>query len=64
MTARMKGRKRRVVAVLRRVAAWAAKRPDIVAVVLVGSYARGRPGMGSDVDLVVVTTDPGRYLER
>ncbi len=47
---------------LGRVDAWAARRPDVVAVALVGSWARGRPRMGSDVDLVVLTTDKPTYL--
>ena len=47
---------------LGRVGAWAARRPDVVAVALVGSWARGRPRMGSDVDLVVLTTDKPTYL--
>ena len=47
---------------LGRVGALAARRPDVVAVTLVGSWARGRPRMGSDVDLVVLTTDKQTYL--
>jgi predicted nucleotidyltransferase len=47
---------------LGRVGALAARRPDVVAVALVGSWARGRPRMGSDVDLVVLTTDKPTYL--
>ena len=47
---------------LGRVGAWAARRPEVVAVALVGSWARGRPRMGSDVDLVVLTTDKPTYL--
>ena len=47
---------------LGRVGAWAARRSDVVAVALVGSWARGRPRMGSDVDLVVLTTDKPTYL--
>ena len=47
---------------LARVDAWAARRPDVVAVALVGSWARSRPRMGSDVDLVVLTTDKPTYL--
>ncbi len=47
---------------LEQVAAWAARRPDVVAVALVGSWACGPPRMGSDVDLVVLTTDKSAYL--
>jgi uncharacterized protein len=34
---------------------WAQGRSDIEAVVLVGSYARGRAGMASDLDIVILT---------
>jgi uncharacterized protein len=44
-------------------AAWAAGRSDIVAVALVGSYARGTPQPDSDVDVVILTNDPRRYLD-
>jgi predicted nucleotidyltransferase len=47
---------------LARVDAWAARRLDVVAVALVGSWARGIPRMGSDVDLVALTTDKPTYL--
>ena len=47
---------------LARVDAWAARRPDVVAVALVGSWARGSPRMGSDVDLVALTTDKPTYV--
>jgi uncharacterized protein len=45
-----------------RVRDWAVRRPDVVAVALVGSWACGPPRMGSDVDLVVLTTDKSAYL--
>ena len=38
--------------------AWARTQPDVRGVALVGSRARGRARLGSDVDLVVVTEDP------
>ena len=38
--------------------------PHVVAVGLVGSYARGAGRPTSDVDLVVLTTDPAALLER
>lgn len=41
---------------------WAATRPDVRAVALVGSWAREEAGPGSDLDLVVLTDDPGAYL--
>ena len=41
---------------------WAQLRPDIEAVVLVGSYARDAATEDSDVDLVVLTSGVERYL--
>ncbi len=45
-----------------RVVRWAAARPDVVAVALVGSWARGAARPDSDVDLVVLTRDRDGYL--
>ncbi len=52
--------------VLDRFLAWAHSRPDVRAVVIVGSRARkDHPADAySDLDLVVVTTDPNRYLSQ
>ena len=36
---------------------WAEGRPDVVAVVLVGSWARGDARMDSDVDVELLTED-------
>ena len=47
-----------------RIAAFARTRPDIRAVALVGSWARGQAGPDSDVDVVVLTDDPLAYLDR
>ena len=33
------------------------------AVALVGSWARGSATMGSDIDVVLVTSDPGQYID-
>lgn len=41
---------------------WAAGQPDIQGVSLLGSYARGQVHEDSDVDLVLVTLAPLRYL--
>ena len=41
---------------------WARSRPDIEAVALVGSYAREAATESSDVDLVILTSGPDRYL--
>ncbi len=42
---------------------WAATQPDIVAVALVGSHARGTAVPASDIDLVILTSCPQRYLQ-
>lgn len=44
--------------------AWAAQRSDIVAVALVGSYARNAASPESDVDLVLLTSRPTHYTMR
>jgi predicted nucleotidyltransferase len=48
---------------LNEVRTWAESQPDIAAVVLVGSQARGQATPESDVDLVILTTQPARYLQ-
>ena len=40
---------------------WAAPRPDVVALALVGSWARGAARPNSDVDLVLLVTEPATY---
>ena len=47
--------------VIQRVTRWAASRSDITGLLLAGSCARGTPGPGSDIDLVLLTTDQTRY---
>jgi uncharacterized protein len=42
---------------------WAAKQPDILAVAIVGSHARGMARPDSDIDVIVIVDDPVRYLE-
>jgi UTP:GlnB (protein PII) uridylyltransferase len=42
---------------------WASTQLDIQAVALVGSYARNMATESSDIDLVLLTTRPNRYLE-
>ncbi len=41
---------------------WASAQADILAVALVGSHARNAAREDSDVDLVVLTNDPHKYL--
>jgi aminoglycoside 6-adenylyltransferase len=49
---------------LARIVAWAEAQPDVRGAILVGSYARSeRPAdESSDLDLVVIATEPERYL--
>jgi predicted nucleotidyltransferase len=42
---------------------WASSQPDIRGVALVGSYARNAATESSDVDLVILATDPQSYLQ-
>ena len=62
MTARFKGRRRRAADAVDAAADWAALESSITALGLVGSYASGHPSMASDVDLVVLTRRPDRYV--
>ncbi len=41
---------------------WASAQPDVKAVALVGSYARDAALEGSDVDLLILTTDMAKYV--
>lgn len=42
---------------------WATAQANIEGVALVGSYARGTATENSDVDLIILTSEPVRYLE-
>ena len=42
---------------------WASDQPDVQAIALVGSYARGAARADSDIDLVILTDQPGIYLD-
>jgi len=42
---------------------WASAQEDIQAIALVGSYARGAARDDSDIDLVLLTDEPQKYLE-
>ena len=43
--------------------AWADAQPDIQAVALVGSYARNAATETSDIDLVIIASQPETYLQ-
>jgi predicted nucleotidyltransferase len=42
---------------------WASDLSDVQAIALVGSYARGEAKDDSDIDLVVLTDQPQKYLD-
>jgi len=52
-----------VEALLVEVVTWARRVPGMKAVALLGSHARGEPRPDSDVDLLLLTTDPGALLD-
>ena len=41
---------------------WAGRREDVQAIAIVGSWARGTARPDSDVDVVIITIDPDRYV--
>ena len=47
---------------LEKVRKWADTQKDIKAILLVGSYARGQAHDDSDIDLVLLTNEPDKYL--
>ena len=49
-------------ALLTKVTDWAKDQPDIFGVALVGSYARDQAREDSDIDLIILTNDPAKYL--
>jgi hypothetical protein len=63
MTARLKGRRREVAAVIDDIARWAVGQDSVLAVAVVGSYARGAERMASDVDIVIIAEDPCRFTD-
>lgn len=42
---------------------WASSQEDVQAIALVGSYARGEVREDSDIDLVILTDQPGKNLD-
>jgi predicted nucleotidyltransferase len=55
-------RTREIAELLAAVRAWAETRPDIRAIAVAGSWAHGDARMDSDLDLVVLSTEPEQYL--
>ena len=58
----MMGKQVNVAAFLEQITAWAATRPDVASVALVGSHARGTARADSDVDLVILCASPAQML--
>lgn len=56
-------RHREVDAFLDLLAGWAKRQADVVAVAIVGSWARGDARMDSDLDVILLTEAPERYVE-
>lgn len=52
----------KVKAFLEKFAGWVRTQPEIEAAALVGSYARDAANEQSDVDLIILTNQPARYL--
>ena len=52
----------RVASFLEHSTRWAAAQPDMLALALVGSYARNAAQETSDVDLVLISSRPDHYL--
>jgi predicted nucleotidyltransferase len=48
---------------IQQVTQWASAQSDVQAVALVGSYARNAATEASDIDLILITRNPDRYLE-
>jgi predicted nucleotidyltransferase len=48
-------------AIVAPVTAWARSRPDILGLAVVGSWARGAARAGSDVDLILLASDPQSF---
>lgn len=48
---------------LRDMASWAARQPDVRGVALIGAFARAEAMPGTEVDLVLLTETPERYAE-
>jgi predicted nucleotidyltransferase len=48
---------------IKEIICWAKDQLGLLAVALVGSYARGTAGKGSDIDLVLIALNPGDYLK-
>ena len=49
--------------ILQKLQEWVAKNDDVLAVGYVGSWARGTARPDSDLDLIIVTITPDKYLE-
>ena len=49
--------------IIQKVKAFAESEKDIIGLALVGSYARGEAREDSDIDFVIITSNPDTYLD-
>lgn len=42
---------------------WASAQPDIQGIALVGAYAQGTAGKDADIDFVILSDEPEKYIE-
>jgi predicted nucleotidyltransferase len=61
MAARLERRRQQALSLVISATHWAREQADVSALALVGSYAYDRPRMGSDVDLVLLTSNQEKH---
>ncbi|HEY4475085.1 MAG TPA: nucleotidyltransferase domain-containing protein [Candidatus Paceibacterota bacterium] len=49
--------------IINKVVEWVKTEKDVVALAIVGSYARGTAKEDSDIDIVIITNNPEAYLD-
>jgi predicted nucleotidyltransferase len=52
-----------ITAIEKKLIGWASDQPDIVGIALVGSYARHTATKESDIDVIILTSEVGRYFQ-
>jgi len=59
----VKHKKDKISQFLNEVTIWASTQSDMQALALIGSYARNTATETSDVDLIIITANPGQYFQ-